>query len=105
MEKGSKTEIALLKFLKLMGHSDYDNVRKSIDARDHRRFNFSSTRKRSSFVLTVDESNHKRVHVKGAAEVVCERSNRYISTSGKDPQPITEDVRTELVEVVEQFNT
>jgi hypothetical protein len=28
IEKGSKTEIALLKFLKDMGHTDYDHVRK-----------------------------------------------------------------------------
>jgi magnesium-transporting ATPase (P-type) len=57
IEKGSKTEIALLKYLKDMGHSDYDNVRKAIEHRYHRRFNFSSSRKRSSFVLQLESSN------------------------------------------------
>ena len=81
-EKGSKTEIALLKYLKEMGHSDYDTQRRDIENRAyHRRFNFSSTRKRSSYVMSIDkDGNNKRVHVKGASEVVAERSTKFLSS-------------------------
>jgi len=64
-----------------MGHDDYDFTRKDIENRAFsRRFNFSSTRKRSSYVMSVDkEGNKKRVHVKGASEVVAERSTKFLN--------------------------
>ena len=80
-EHGSKTEVALLKFLSEMGHNDWNALRADVENRGNiRRFFFSSTRKRSSFVLPYGPDNqNKRVHVKGAAEVVLDRSTKYLT--------------------------
>ena len=85
-EHGSKTEVALLKFLDKLGHNDWNALRNEIKRRgDTRPFPFSSTRKRSSFVLRQDStSDLKRVHVKGAAEVVLERSSRYLTSDAQE---------------------
>ena len=75
-----------------MGHTDYDDMRKEIEHREtHRRFNFTSTRKRSSFVLSLPSEEGKlRVHVKGAAEVVLERSSHYLSSDGEEVEKTAE---------------
>ena len=104
-EKGNKTEIALLKYLKEMGHNDYGETRKQIEERAYsKRFNFSSTRKRSSFVMSIDaDGNNKRVHVKGASEVVAERSTKYLSHQAQICD-ITPDIKSEIIETIENFN-
>jgi Ca2+ transporting ATPase len=105
LEKGSKTEIALLKFLRAMGHTDYDDIRKEIEHRSFkRRFNFTSMRKRSSFVLSNDKEGGLRVHVKGAAEVILERSTHYTDTNA---QPVEKDgdFNEKMLETINEFNS
>lgn len=69
-EDGSKTEIAMLKMLISVGHDDYDDVRNRFDGRVVKQFPFNSNRKRSSVVVVLDDGVRRRVHVKGASEVV-----------------------------------
>ena len=105
-EHGSKTEVALLKFLSEMGHNDWNALRADVENRGNiRRFFFSSTRKRSSFVLPYGPDNqNKRVHVKGAAEVVLDRSTKYLTMDATE-QSLTEEDKRELLGVIENFNS
>lgn len=70
-EFGSKTEIALINMLCNFGHEDYIEVRNIFKKRFFKVFPFSSSRKRSSVVVSLDdEANRTRAHVMGASEVV-----------------------------------
>ena len=55
-ESGSKTEIAMLKLLSSLGHTDYEHVRKLYYSRYHKIFPFDSSRKMSSTVISTDEA-------------------------------------------------
>lgn len=78
---GSKTEIAMLLLMLTLGHSDYLETRLNYFERFYKIYPFSSKRKRSSIVVTL-EDGRKRVHVKGAAEVVARNCSHYINTEG-----------------------
>jgi Ca2+ transporting ATPase len=68
-EVGSKTEIAMLMMMLALGHSDYVETRVNYLENFHKFFPFSSKRKRSSVLITL-EGDKKRLHVKGAAEIL-----------------------------------
>ena len=88
-----------------MGHTDYDDIRSEIEHREvHRRFNFTSTRKRSSFVLSIPAEEGKlRVHVKGAAEVILERSSHYLNTDGEEVEK-SQEIENNLQDTIKTFN-
>ena len=81
--QGSKTEIAMILLLQTVGHSDFMETRTMYLERFHRIFPFSSKRKRSSIVISTEEGK-RRVHVKGAAEVVCMNCTQYSTVDGKN---------------------
>ena len=71
LNKGSATEIALLKLIDKFG-VEIDPIRNKHVPPDGVRFQFTSERKRMSTILeNVDGSEYgKRIHMKGAAEKV-----------------------------------
>ena len=80
-EVGNKTEIAMLLLMLALGHSDYIETRLNYFERFHKIFPFSSKRKRSSIVISL-EDNRRRVHVKGAAEMVVTTCSFYLTAEG-----------------------
>mmetsp|Transcript_2008 Transcript_2008/g.4528 ORF Transcript_2008/g.4528 Transcript_2008/m.4528 type:complete len:1102 (+) Transcript_2008:36-3341(+) len=102
-EVGSKTEIAFLNLLSDLGHSDYKNVRDLYNTRPFKEFPFSSKRKRSSKVISLDsEGQRRRVHVKGAAEVVLKRCSHYLGTDGQ-AVPMTADTEADIAHTIKQM--
>jgi Ca2+ transporting ATPase len=82
-EIGSKTEIALLKMLIKFGHDDFIQIREKIKKRPTKVFPFSSSRKRSSIVISLDEEGSKRrVHMMGASEVVFSKCDYILNLDG-----------------------
>jgi magnesium-transporting ATPase (P-type) len=79
-EAGSKTDIALLKFLDKAGQ-DYKEIRGKYKIMHQ--FPFSSNRKRMSTVLLdvndLDCATGKRMHIKGASEIILASCDRYLS--------------------------
>ena len=75
---GSKTEIAMLLLMLTLGHSDYLEKRLNYFDRYHKIFPFSPRRKRSSIIITL-EDGRKRLHVKGAGELVVKNCSYYLT--------------------------
>lgn len=102
-EVGSKTEIAFLNLMADLGHSDYANTRDMFNSRPNKEFPFSSKRKRSSKVISLDsEGNRKRVHVKGASEIVLKRCSHYLSLDGKS-MPMNADTEADILNAIKQM--
>ena len=102
-EVGYKTEIALLTFLLSTGHSDYNEIRHSYSLRPSRIYPFSSKRKRSSIVVSLDPAGRqKRVHVKGASEVVLGKCGFIMDKTGT-PIPMAAELRTNIEEVIKSL--
>ena len=76
-EIGSKTEIAMLVLMINLGHSDYIETRLNYFEKFHKIFPFSSRKKKSSILITLD-NYRTRVHVKGAAEVLIKSCAFYL---------------------------
>ena len=82
-EFGSKTEIALIKMLEKFGHDDYQDIREKFRRRPTQAFPFSSSRKRSSIVVYLDDEYSKsRAHVMGASEVVFSKCEHILNANG-----------------------
>ena len=92
-EIGSKTEIALLKMLIKFGHDDFIQIREKYKKRPVKVFPFSSSRKRSSIIVSLDEEGaKKRAHVMGASEVVFLKCDYILNLDGS-VMPITSEIR------------
>jgi Ca2+ transporting ATPase len=78
VESGSKTEIAMLLFLKRCG-IDFEDYKKQIEV--VQKMPFSSSRKRMSMLLNVNGKN--RLVVKGASEMVLSCCSKFHKTSGE----------------------
>ena len=71
-DRGNKTEVALLKFIKAAG-VDYEAYRETYLSDDFVRFPFSSSRKRMSTVIKGEDGKKAtRILLKGASEYVLE---------------------------------
>jgi len=81
IENSGATEKAMLKFIKRCG-CDFENVRKTCIPKDFVRFQFDSARKRMSTIIKPAGSDFKRIHVKGASEIVLESCTHYIDANG-----------------------
>lgn len=82
-EIGSKTEIALIKMLIKFGHDDFIHIREKIKKRPIKVFPFSSSRKSSSIVISLDdEGTKKRAHMMGASEVVFAKCEYILEQNG-----------------------
>lgn len=104
-EIGSKTEIALIKMLIKFGHDDYQQIRDNYRKRPTKIFPFSSSRKRSSIVISLDEDGVKsRAHVMGASEVVFSKCKYILNLDGStslltnETRKLGEDVILEMAE-------
>ena len=79
------SEKAMLKFIKRCG-VDYEGIRKQMLPKDLIRFVFDPVRKRMATVAELPTPNehgyNKRVHVKGASEIVLESCSHYLDESG-----------------------
>lgn len=81
-QQGSKSEIALLLFMMELGHSDYLEMRGNYFERFYKIYPFSSKRKRSSTVIAM-EDGRKRVHLKGAVEIVIKSCINFMDSEGQ----------------------
>ena len=66
---------------------DYEDMRKKYLPKDLMRYMFDSARKRMSTFLEIDDENlehgyNKRLHVKGASEIVLATCSHYLDESG-----------------------
>ena len=84
------TELAMLKFIVKCGPDDiFHSLRQRYLPKDLLRFQFDSARKRMSTVLELeeeDETEHgypKRIHVKGASEIILGTCTHYINSNGE----------------------
>lgn len=82
---GSKTEGALLMYVRKELGMDYSSVRaKGFDmTRGDTLFSFSSARKRMS-VLVIPSKDSGRLYTKGAAEIILESCEWYLTLEGKE---------------------
>jgi Ca2+ transporting ATPase len=101
-EMGYKTEIALVRLLLSSGHTDYQGIRTAYQSRPYKAFPFNSKRKRSSIVITVPETNQKRIHVKGASEVLLSLCNTVLDKDGMC-SPLTPTAREDINNVIESM--
>jgi Ca2+-transporting ATPase len=89
------SEKAMLKFIKRCG-VDYQGIRKSHLPKGQNlvRFVFDPVRKRMATVAEVPDKAgcNKRVHVKGASEIVLESCNYYLDRNG-ERQTLNDDVK------------
>lgn len=85
LREASATEAALMILMKKLGE-DIDAKRAEHLPGDFTRFPFTSKRKRMSTILEkckdTDNSYNKRVHMKGAAEIVFDSCTHYIDEDG-----------------------
>jgi magnesium-transporting ATPase (P-type) len=79
------TELAMLKFISRCA-VDYEAMRKQLLPKEYLRFQFDSSRKRMSTVVELpenhDNGHNKRLHVKGASEIVVETCSHYLDFEG-----------------------
>lgn len=89
---GSKTETALLETAKYyLGMDDVTTERRNAKSREVRMFPFSSERKSMGIVMEVD--GRARLYVKGASELVLQRSTQVIDLFGHEHILSDEDRR------------
>lgn len=100
--KGNKTEISLLLLMYSLGHSDYQETKAAYLEKPHKLFPFSSKRKMSSIVISL-EDNKKRLHVKGAAEILIKSCSYYLTAEGT--LKVLDDEGVNLVNAVIQSMT
>lgn len=86
IENSGATEKAMLKFISRCD-CDYIALRSKYLPAGYLRFQFDSSRKRMSTVITVDgeQTEHgynQRLHVKGASEIILESCSYYLDKEG-----------------------
>lgn len=78
--------MAMLKFISRCD-VDYEALRKKHLPKEYLRFQFDSSRKRMSTVIENVTDNatgySKRLHVKGASEIVVETCSHYLDVNGE----------------------
>jgi len=95
---GSKTEIALLEYLQNRGE-DYNTLRSQYITQSSIMFPFSSQRKRMSSILDNVENglpSKKRMHIKGASEIVLESCSHYHSFESNKIVPMTPELKQRI---------
>lgn len=105
-KEANATEKAILKMLDKFG-CDYEEMRAKYLKDPFIRFQFTSKRKKMSSILTAIDDNeygyNKRLHVKGAAEIVLNTCSHYLDKNG-ERQELTETMKNNLIhDVIEGF--
>eukprot|EP01113_Clastostelium_recurvatum_P039552 TRINITY_DN604_c0_g2_i2.p1 TRINITY_DN604_c0_g2~~TRINITY_DN604_c0_g2_i2.p1 ORF type:complete len:1017 (-),score=417.27 TRINITY_DN604_c0_g2_i2:124-3174(-) len=98
---GSKTETALLGFIRAIGF-DFNDLRERITR--VKLYPFSSTNKRMATIVSVDETFKpaQRVYVKGASEVVLGFCTSVVKSDGQIA-PLNEADKKKLLNQIEEF--
>lgn len=90
IENSGATEKAMLKFITRCGF-DFKYLRDQHIPKDLVRFQFDSSRKRMSTIITLGDGQTKRIHIKGASEIVLETCTHYLDAQGQK-QPIDDQM-------------
>lgn len=105
--QGNPTECAMLKLCLDMGYQ-YDKIRGTTDGRSENTLKagsaqeFTSARKMMSWAVPRKEGGC-RVYVKGASEIILERSSQHLGKNGS-PVPMTDEDKTSFTKsVIEPF--
>lgn len=102
---GSKTELAMIKFLMKLGHEDYLALRTHYLLNRYKLFPFSSKRKRSSIVVSDDEQgNVPRVFVKGAPEALIENCTKYLGSKDATVKSLDQKSKKKLLKLLKKVN-
>lgn len=97
---GSKTEVALLSFLKGMGE-DYNAVRNDRD--QARVYPFASkVKSMTTVVATPNSSSDYRIYTKGASEIVLDACTQYLDGDGK-PQKLDDRSKDTFNRTISRF--
>lgn len=100
IENSGATEKAMLKFITRCGF-DFKYLREQHIPKDLVRFQFDSSRKRMSTIITVGD-NQKRIHIKGASEIVLETCTHYIDAQG-NKQPIDDQMMNKINDIIKSY--
>lgn len=103
------SEKAMLKFIRRCG-VDYEGVRNTYLPKDLIRFVFDPVRKRMATVVELPENEvsqtqfgyGRRVHVKGASEIVLESCTTYLDEEG-NKQTLDDNVKQQLLSLIESY--
>lgn len=105
IDESSATEKAMLKFLNGLG-VDFEKVRTQYLPHDFTRFHFTSKRKKMSTILENVTDNEygytKRVHMKGASEIVLGNCTKWINQDGQTIE-LKDEMKQHLHKVIEGF--
>ena len=105
LDEASATELAMLKMLKKFG-TDFEAVREQHKGHKLIRFPFTSKRKKMSTVaenITDQENGHdKRLHSKGAAEIVLSLCEFYLDEDG-NKQTLDETKKEQFMGQIETY--
>lgn len=86
--------------------SDVEKIREKHLPKDFVRFHFTSKRKRMSTIVHncgQTEHNHdKRLHMKGAAEIVLESCSHYLNEQGQKT-PLNDDVKQRFLNIITTY--
>ncbi|KAG0341571.1 hypothetical protein BG004_005985 [Podila humilis] len=97
---GSKTESALLGFIKFLGAS-YSNIRSDIKV--VKMYPFSSAKKTMACVVEMPQGREKyRLYVKGASEIVLGSCTHYVDSEG-ETRPLDENSRSKFDQIISQY--
>lgn len=105
-KEANATEKAMLKMLDKF-ECDYEAMREKHLKDPFIRFQFTSKRKKMSTILTrIDDNEYgydKRLHVKGAAEIILGNCSHYLNEKGTKEE-LTETMKADLIKnVIEKF--
>ena len=104
---GSATEVAMLKFIQRCD-TDFHYMREHYTCNPMIRFPFDSSRKRMSTVIELDEDDetehgfNRRLHTKGASEIVLETCSHYIDANG-ERQVLDDQIKGNLDDIIKSY--
>lgn len=101
IDNSAATEKAMLKFITRCGF-DFKAQRAKLIPTDLVRFQFDSARKRMSTVINPEDSQSKRVHIKGASEIVLETCTHYLDSSG-ERRPIDDQMKNLISDIIKTY--
>ncbi len=105
IKEAGATEAAMLKMIEKFG-INYLDYRKQFLSQDFIRFHFTSKRKRMSTILEnikdAEFSYDKRLHIKGAAEIVLNTCSHFLNEDGEKVE-LHDEMKQNLLHVIEKY--
>jgi len=108
-EEAGATELAMLKFI-VRCDVEYQHLRQKFlpNPKDLMRFPFDSSRKRMSTIIELEtdaKTEHgynKRIHTKGASEIVLATCSHYLDSAG-NKQPLDDQMNQKLATIISGY--